>query len=100
MTAFDTNIADAHNLWTVLLVSQQLHENLDDTTMVAGSTKGKNKLPNCQKRGKTDGEAQILFYCKLKSNKIGEQIKSRYIKKMITFAKMISNETVLIFYYA
>ena len=37
MTAFDTDFADAHNLWTVLLSSQQLHENLDDTTMVAGS---------------------------------------------------------------
>jgi hypothetical protein len=37
MTAFDTDFADAHNLWTVLLVSQQLHENMDDTTMVAGS---------------------------------------------------------------
>jgi hypothetical protein len=37
MPAFDIDFADAHNLWTVLLVSQQLHENLDDTTMVAGS---------------------------------------------------------------
>jgi hypothetical protein len=37
MKAFDTDFADAHNLWTVLLASQQLHENLDDTTMVAGS---------------------------------------------------------------
>ena len=37
MAAFDTDFADAHNLWTVLLASQQLHENLDDTTMVAGS---------------------------------------------------------------
>jgi hypothetical protein len=36
MAAFDTDFADAHNLWTVLLASQQLHENLDDTTMVAG----------------------------------------------------------------
>jgi hypothetical protein len=37
MTAFDIDFADARNLWTVLLASQQLHENLDDTTMVAGS---------------------------------------------------------------
>jgi hypothetical protein len=37
MAAFDTDFADAHNLCTVLLISQQLHENLDDTTMVAGS---------------------------------------------------------------
>jgi hypothetical protein len=37
MAAFDTDFADAHNLWTVLLASQQIHENLDDTTMVAGS---------------------------------------------------------------
>jgi hypothetical protein len=37
MAAFDIDFADAHNLWTVLLVSQQIHENLDDTTMVAGS---------------------------------------------------------------
>lgn len=35
--AFDTDFTDAHNLWTVLLASQQLHETLDDTTMVAGS---------------------------------------------------------------
>jgi hypothetical protein len=37
MKEFDTDFADAHNLWAVLLASQQLHENLDDTTMVAGS---------------------------------------------------------------
>jgi hypothetical protein len=37
MNAFDVDFADAHNLWTVLLASQQVHENLDDTTMVAGS---------------------------------------------------------------
>jgi hypothetical protein len=37
MAAFDVDFADAHNLWTVLLTSQQLHENLDDTAMVAGS---------------------------------------------------------------
>ncbi|MDR1345825.1 MAG: hypothetical protein LBK03_03885 [Bacteroidales bacterium] len=37
MADFDIDFADAHNLWTVLLASQQLCENLDDTTMVAGS---------------------------------------------------------------
>ncbi|MDR1370061.1 MAG: hypothetical protein LBJ72_08070 [Dysgonamonadaceae bacterium] len=37
MTAFNTDFADAHNLWSVLLASQQLHENLDDTTMASGS---------------------------------------------------------------
>jgi hypothetical protein len=37
MAAFDVDFTDAHNLWTVLLASQQVHENLDDTAMVAGS---------------------------------------------------------------
>ncbi|MDR1112158.1 MAG: hypothetical protein LBL18_00125 [Bacteroidales bacterium] len=37
MADFDIDFADAHNLWSVLLASQQLHENLDDTTMAAGS---------------------------------------------------------------
>jgi hypothetical protein len=37
MAAFDTDFADAHNLWPLLLLTQQLHENVDDTTMVAGS---------------------------------------------------------------
>jgi hypothetical protein len=37
MAAFNTDFTDAHNLWSLLLVSQQLHENVDDTTMVAGS---------------------------------------------------------------
>jgi hypothetical protein len=37
MAAFDTDFSDAHNLWNLLLSTQQLHENVDDTVMVAGS---------------------------------------------------------------
>ncbi|MDR1369585.1 MAG: hypothetical protein LBJ72_05595 [Dysgonamonadaceae bacterium] len=37
MQAFDIDFADAHNLLAALLISQQLHENIDDTSMVAGS---------------------------------------------------------------
>jgi hypothetical protein len=37
MAAFDIDFADAHNLWSLFLLTQQLHENVDDTTMVAGS---------------------------------------------------------------
>jgi hypothetical protein len=37
MAAFDTDFGDAHNLWTLLLTTQQLHENVDDTAMVSGS---------------------------------------------------------------
>jgi len=37
MAAFDTDFGDAHNLWTLLVSTQQLHENVDDTEMVAGS---------------------------------------------------------------
>jgi hypothetical protein len=37
MAEFRTDFTDARNLWSVLLASQQLHENLDDTTMTAGS---------------------------------------------------------------
>jgi hypothetical protein len=37
MAAFDIDFADAHNLRSLLLLTQQLHENVDDTTMVAGS---------------------------------------------------------------
>jgi hypothetical protein len=37
MAAFDIDFADAHNLWPLFLLTQQLHENVDDTTMVAGS---------------------------------------------------------------
>jgi hypothetical protein len=37
MADFDIDLADARNLWSTLLASQQLHENLDDTSMVAGS---------------------------------------------------------------
>jgi hypothetical protein len=37
MSEFDIDFADARNLWPALLASQQLHENLDDTVMVAGS---------------------------------------------------------------
>jgi hypothetical protein len=37
MTAFGIDFADAHNLWSLFLLTQQLHENVDDTTMVAGS---------------------------------------------------------------
>lgn len=37
MADFDVDFADAHNLWSLLLLTQQLHENVDDTTMVAGS---------------------------------------------------------------
>jgi hypothetical protein len=37
MKEFDTDFEDAHNLWSLLLVSQQIHQNIDDTTMVAGS---------------------------------------------------------------
>jgi hypothetical protein len=37
MAAFNVDFADAHNLWSLLLLTQQLHENVDDTTMVAGS---------------------------------------------------------------
>ncbi|GHU27101.1 hypothetical protein FACS1894172_03460 [Spirochaetia bacterium] len=37
MTAFDTDFDDAHGLWTLLNTVQQLHQNLDDTEMAAGS---------------------------------------------------------------
>jgi hypothetical protein len=37
MSDFDIDLADARNLWSALLASQQLHENIDDTSMVAGS---------------------------------------------------------------
>jgi hypothetical protein len=37
IAAFDVDFADAHNLWNLLLVTQQLHENVDDTAMLAGS---------------------------------------------------------------
>jgi hypothetical protein len=37
MAAFDINFADAHNLWPLFLLTQQLHESVDDTTKVAGS---------------------------------------------------------------
>jgi hypothetical protein len=37
MPEFDIDFADAHNLWTLLLLTNQLHENVDDTTLVAGS---------------------------------------------------------------
>jgi hypothetical protein len=37
MAAFDIDFANAHNLRSLLLLTQQLHENVDDTTMVAGS---------------------------------------------------------------
>jgi hypothetical protein len=37
MADFDVDFADAHNLWSLLLLAQQLYENVDDTTMVAGS---------------------------------------------------------------
>jgi hypothetical protein len=37
VAAFDIDFADAHNLWSLLLLTQQLHENVDDTAMVAGS---------------------------------------------------------------
>jgi hypothetical protein len=37
MAAFDIDFADAHNLWSLHLATNQLHENVDDTTMVAGS---------------------------------------------------------------
>jgi hypothetical protein len=37
MTDFDIDFADAHNLWSILLASKQLHENIDDAVMVAGS---------------------------------------------------------------
>jgi hypothetical protein len=37
MAAFDVDFADAHNLWGLHLATNQLHENVDDTTMVAGS---------------------------------------------------------------
>jgi hypothetical protein len=29
--------SDAHNIWSLHLATNQLHENVDDTTMVAGS---------------------------------------------------------------
>jgi hypothetical protein len=35
--AFDIDFGDAHNLWTLLVSTQQLHENVDDTEMTAGS---------------------------------------------------------------
>jgi hypothetical protein len=37
MPAFDIDFADAHNLWSLHLATNQLHENVDDTTMTAGS---------------------------------------------------------------
>jgi hypothetical protein len=37
ISEFDIDFADARNLWTLLLLANQLHENVDDTAMVAGS---------------------------------------------------------------
>jgi hypothetical protein len=37
MHSFDVDFSDAHNLWSVLLIAKQLYENIDDTTMIAGS---------------------------------------------------------------
>jgi hypothetical protein len=44
MTAFDADFGDAHNLWTLLVSTQQLHENVDDTEMVAGSEAFRSSL--------------------------------------------------------
>jgi hypothetical protein len=35
IAAFDINFSDAHNLWSLHMATDQLHENVDDTTMVA-----------------------------------------------------------------
>jgi hypothetical protein len=37
MASFNIDFADAHNLWSLHLATNQLHENVDDTTMTAGS---------------------------------------------------------------
>jgi hypothetical protein len=37
MATFDIDFADARGLWNVLLSTKQLHENVDDTGMIAGS---------------------------------------------------------------
>jgi hypothetical protein len=37
MATFNVDFSDAHSLWSLLLITQQLHENVDDTSMVAGS---------------------------------------------------------------
>ncbi|MDR2517352.1 MAG: hypothetical protein LBC88_08245 [Spirochaetaceae bacterium] len=37
MAAFDIDFADAHGLWTLLTLTRQLYEALEDTMMAAGS---------------------------------------------------------------
>jgi hypothetical protein len=37
MEAFGIDYNDSHNLWTLNLSAQQLHQNIDDTQMTAGS---------------------------------------------------------------
>jgi hypothetical protein len=37
MVDFKNSFLDAHDLWSLFLKTQQLHENVDDTTMLAGS---------------------------------------------------------------
>jgi hypothetical protein len=37
MAEFNDDVAIAHNLRPLFLITQQLHENVDDTTMLAGS---------------------------------------------------------------
>jgi hypothetical protein len=37
MTAFDIDFGDAHGLWMLLNTVQQIHQNIDDTEMAAGS---------------------------------------------------------------
>ncbi|GHU46102.1 hypothetical protein FACS1894190_18160 [Spirochaetia bacterium] len=37
MTAFAIDFGDAHGLWTLLTTVQQIHQNIDDTEMAAGS---------------------------------------------------------------
>jgi hypothetical protein len=37
MAAFDVDFSDAHGIWSLLLLTRQLYENVDDTMMVAGS---------------------------------------------------------------
>jgi hypothetical protein len=37
MANFDASLADAHNLWPLFLLTQQLHEGVDDIATLAGS---------------------------------------------------------------